>query len=184
MVDQVTAWIKTGLKIFAKEGHIEVNTLCKKHGKSKSSFYNIYPNVKGSRGFDRYMDDLFEHHYRIVNSFSQILATFYHSHDLDTSIKEIVRLSLKYATYQACSARMRYLSPLDKRIKKYWKVIEEGYLKLISDFYIYFNIPHDSITVHHDMRLYLDSYLHYSGKAWAKEYTDILKARQAMQKHK
>jgi len=44
MNNEATLWIEAGIKVLSDSGKIELNKICKKRGKFKSSFYNIYPN--------------------------------------------------------------------------------------------------------------------------------------------
>ena len=174
MEDQVTAWIKTGLKIFAEEGEITVNTLCKKHGKSRSSFYNMYPNVEKSMGFDRYMDDLRQHHERMIFVFCEQLRNIYVKNDIHNAIKKLVNLCYKTSIYHRCSAQIRKNATRNATIQKHWQIIKTAYIEVIDAFNKTFTIPYSKAISYQKMRLLLDSFSHYKGETYIKDFTEII----------
>ena len=175
MEDKATSWIKKGIEVFAKYGNLELNTVCKEMGKSKSSFYHIYPNDKNSRGFDRYNKDLIEHHERIVNSnFEQIRKVFV-LYKLENSLDQILDLVMKYSDYHVFTARVRYMAERGLGFEEYWKKLSQEYLEMFHYYYKAYNIHEDNVLDEIEMRLFLDSFMHYEEEYFHDELMRIFK---------
>jgi len=52
-----------------------------------------------------------------------------------------------------------------------------AYIDVINDFCKTFGFPFDDTTSAQDMRLFLDSFIHFKGEAFVKDYTEIIYAR-------
>lgn len=172
-MDKSISWIKTGIEYFADTGKLELNAICKKMGKSKSSFYHIYPNFADSRGFDRYLKDVLDHHERTMSAYYKQIKKMFVVYDLPEAIDEILALAEKYLVYQAFIAQLRILSNKSPELQAYSdRTIKEG-LEIIHEFWKVYNVPEDETMDDQELRLFFDSYLHYKEKGFIEDGRSI-----------
>ena len=174
MDNKATSWIHAGIRVLARTGKLELNEVCRERGKFKPSFYHIYPNFEDSRGMDRFIDDVLQHHQRILLAFFDSIRRLYILYsDMDKTVHGIVDLLAEYLDYHKCSALLRNSSQTDPKMEKYWERIYPEYIKVINEFYRIYNFPEDLILDQHGMRLMFDSFLTYKNK---EEYYEDGKA--------
>lgn len=172
-MDKSISWLKTGVEVFADTGKLELNTICKKIGKSKSSFYNIYPNLADSRGFDRYIKDVIEHHERVMAAYNKQLREMFVIYGLPEIIDEVGRLEEKQLVYLAFTAQLRRVSDKSPELQAYCdRAINEDF-KVVHEFWEFYNIQEDEIMDDLEMRLLYDSYLNYKDEDFLKDFRSI-----------
>ena len=62
-------WLGEGVSYFAESGRVDLNRICERMGLAKTSFYNKYPNLEGSKGLDRYRKEILDHTFTQLNKF-------------------------------------------------------------------------------------------------------------------
>jgi len=177
MENKATPWIKAGIKVFAETGKFEINRIYLEVGKAKSSFYNIYPNFADSKGFDRYVDDVFEHHKRIVYAFFKQMRKAFIIYNFDEAVDCFLEHCKQLHHYHAFSARMRGLQNKSSKIQDYYEALYEDSLRFVHDFWEKYNIHEDFVLDDHDLRLLADSFLIFKEKDFVKDAKTIIYAR-------
>jgi len=108
--------------------------------------------------------------------FCEQLRNIYTINDIHIAIKKIANLCHKTSIYHRCSAQIRKNATRNVTIQKHWQIINSAYIEVINDFYKSFDIPHDFKTPAQKLRMYLDSFIHFKGESFIKDFTEILYA--------
>ena len=171
MHDKELSWIEAGIKVLARTGKLELRELCRERGKAMSSFYSIYPNYEDSRGLDRYMIDLLQHHKKILDVFMEQIDKVIIDNDMPEVIEKIYLKIWEFNDYNACSARIRHLAEAkdDQLFISYWEEINPLYKNKIKLFYKINNIPEDLILDEHELRLGFDGLLMFDNKKFIQD---------------
>jgi len=182
MENKATVWIIGGINLFAETGKIELNTLCKSVGKSKSSFYHIYPNFTDSRGFDRYLNDVIQHHKRIINAYNKQIRKMFIIYDWPEIVDEILELAKTKLAYQAFSAQLRRLNNKSPELEEYSIEVYDENIKLIHEFWQVYEFQEDEILDDQELRLFFDSFIHFKDENFIIDGKNIAFARMKLRK--
>jgi len=175
MNNKATSWIEAGIKILAETGKIELNAVCRERGRSKSSFYHIYPNQEFSRGLDRYENDLFLHHERVLaDVFRQIRKIYIIYSQTPELITEMVVKLGEFHDYHRCSAQIRRQARHNPKMGDYWERIYNEYMNLLNDFYKVQSVSENSTLNNHELRLLLDSFLTFQNEDFIEDGINII----------
>jgi len=165
MDNKATSWIHAAIKALAATGKIEVNEVCRIRGKSKSSFYNVYPNMDGSRGKERFVDDVIEHHDHVMQEYDKMsrrLLIIYENYS--DAVEEAINLLGEFFDYHKCSAQIRIRAITNKKFKDYWEVLQAGYAKRYDNFKKVYDMNRDSDLDRHGLVLVFDLILYSKDK--------------------
>jgi len=174
MDNKATSWIEFGIKILAETGKIELNTICKENGKSKSSFYSIYPNDEKSKGLERFEKDLLKRHEEVLRDFFDQTRSVFEVYDISEVIERFIENLEEYYFYHCCSAHVRRISVVDDEMKEYWLELQKEYLELISSLYKIYDLPQNPTLDEHELRLILDSLLTSTREEFSKDGKEII----------
>jgi len=177
MENKATEWIISGIELFAETRKLEVSSLCKKVGKSKSSFYNIWPNFEDSRGFDRYLKDVLDHHDSVLKAHYKSTRKAYLIYDFPEIIDVVIEMDAEKLPYIAFFAQLRSLPDKSPILQEYLDVLMEDGIQIIHDFWKAYNFPEDLVMEQHELRLVLDSFTHFRKEELIKDYNEIVNAR-------
>jgi len=179
MHDKELSWIEAGIKVLARTGKLELRELCRERGKAMSSFYSIYPNYEDSRGLDRYMIDLLQHHQKILDVFMEQMDKVFIDNDMPEVIEKIFVKIYEFKDYNGCSARIRNLAETggNPLFLSYWNKIRILYKDKIKLFYEIHEVPEDLILDEHEIRLGLDGLLMFDNKKFIQDGINTVIAR-------
>jgi len=177
MENKATVWLKGGIEAFVETGLLEVNSLCKKVGKSKSSFYNIWPNYVDSRGYDRYIEDLIEHHERVIQAHYKSLRKAFLINDYPEIIEVIIELGPGRFVYQQFSAQLRILKNKSPILEKYCEKNLKKAIEIIHEFWKVYNFEESEIMDDQELRLILDALMHLTYEEWLQDLRIIMGKR-------
>jgi len=151
-----------------------VNNLCKKVGKSKSSFYNIWPNYVDSRGYDRYIEDLIGHHEHVVQDHFKSLRKAFLINDYPEVIEVLIELASEKFVYQQFSAQLRILKNKSPILEEYCEKNLKKAIEIIHEFWKVYNFEENEIMDDHELRLILDAHMHLTHEEWVQDLRNIM----------
>lgn len=93
------SWLGEGVSYFAESGRVDLNRICERMGLAKTSFYNKYPTLEGSKGLDRYRKEILDHTFTQLSNFFNKATQLIKKESADNINFQVVDLAFSDCIY-------------------------------------------------------------------------------------